>query len=80
MLLAMLAAERSATRLIDAERRRIALAGQVEALNEANGLLTLVNSVARTLPTSLTLREALATTQQQISDTFDARVVCLVAL
>lgn len=67
-------------RLIDAERRRSALAGQVEALSEANSLLTLVNSVARTLPTSLTLREALTTAQRQIEDTFAARVVCLLAL
>src|SRR5690606_4671372 len=68
------------SRLIESERRRIALAGQVESLSEANGLLTLVNSVARTLPTSLTLREALHTSQRQIADTFDARVVCLLAL
>jgi signal transduction histidine kinase len=58
----------------------VALAGQVESLSEANGLLTLVNSVARTLPTSLTLREALHTAQRQIADTFDARVVCLLTL
>lgn len=77
---AVFAAASVSTRLIEAERRRIALAGQVESLSEANGLLTLMNSVARTLPTSLTLREALTTSQRQIEDTFDARVVCLLAL
>jgi signal transduction histidine kinase len=80
MLLAALTSAAVRTRLIEAERRRVALAGQVESLNEANGLLTLVNSVARTLPTSLTLREALHTAQRQITDTFDARVVCLLTL
>lgn len=77
---AVFAAAAVGTRLIDAERRRSALAGEVESLSEANGLLTLVNSVARTLPTSLTLREALSTSQRQIEDTFDARVICLLAL
>ena len=76
----MLTAAAVRSRLLESERRRIALAGQVESLSEANGLLTLVNSVARTLPTSLTLREALHTAQRQIADTFDARVVCLLTL
>ena len=80
MLLAALTSAAVRSRLVEAERRRVALAGQVESLNEANGLLTLVNSVARTLPTSLTLREALHTAQRQITDTFDARVVCLLTL
>lgn len=80
MLLAVLTAAAVRSRLMEAERRRVALAGQVESLSEANGLLTLVNSVARTLPTSLTLREALHTAQRQISDTFDARIVCLLTL
>lgn len=80
ILLAVVTASAVRSRFSDAESRRLALAGQVEALSEANGLLTLVNSVARTLPTSLTLREALHTAQRQISDTFDARVVCLVTL
>ena len=80
MLLAVLTSAAVRSRLMESERRRIALAGQVESLSEANGLLTLVNSVARTLPTSLTLREALHTAQRQIADTFDARVVCLLTL
>jgi signal transduction histidine kinase len=80
VILAVLTAAAVRSRLVESERRRIALAGQVESLSEANGLLTLVNSVARTLPTSLTLREALHTAQRQIADTFDARVVCLLTL
>ncbi len=80
MLLAVLTSAAVRSRLMESERRRVALAGRVESLSEANGLLTLVNSVARTLPTSLTLREALHTAQRQIADTFDARVVCLLTL
>jgi signal transduction histidine kinase len=80
MLLAVLTAAAVRARLMESERRRVALAGQVESLSEANGLLTLVNTVARTLPTSLTLREALHTAQRQIADTFDARIVCLLTL
>lgn len=80
MLLAVLTAAAVRARLLEQERRRVALAGQVEALSEANGLLSLINSVARTLPTSLTLREALHTAQRQIADTFEARVVCLLTL
>jgi signal transduction histidine kinase len=80
IVLAVLTAAAVRSRLTESERRRVALAGQVESLSEANGLLTLVNTVARTLPTSLTLREALHTAQRQIADTFDARVVCLLTL
>lgn len=67
-------------RLLDAESRRGSLAGQVASLSDANDLLSLVNRVARTLPTSLTLREALEASRQQIELTFDPRVVCLLAL
>jgi signal transduction histidine kinase len=80
VVVAVIAAASVSNRLIDAERRRSALAGQVESLSEANGLLTMVNTVARTLPTSLTLREALSSSHQQIQDTFAPRVVCLLAL
>ena len=67
-------------RLLDAEARRGTLAGQVASLSDANDLLSLVNSVARTLPTSLTLREALEASRHQISQTFEPRVICLLAL
>lgn len=77
MVLAVVTSAAVRNRLADAERRRAALSGEVEALTEANGLLALVNTVARTLPTSLTLREALHTARRQIDDAFGARVVCL---
>ena len=67
-------------RLLDAEAGRGSLAGQVASLSDANDLLSLVNRVARTLPTSLTLREALEASRQQIAQTFEPRAICLLAL
>lgn len=80
VVIVVFAAASVSNRLVDGERRRIALTGQIESLSQANGLLTMVNSVARTLPTSLTLREALSTSHRQIEDTFHPAVVCLLAL
>ncbi len=77
LLLATVAAAYVRTRLVDAEQRRAGLAGQVAHLAEANDLLTLLNTVARTLPNSLTLREALDRSREQMHASFDARVICL---
>lgn len=66
-------------RLIDAEKGRGSLAGEIDSLSSANELLALVNTVARTLPSSLTLREALDACRRQIEDTFGAKVIALVA-
>jgi signal transduction histidine kinase len=77
LVLATAAAAYVRTRLVDAEGRRARLAGEVEHLSEANDLLTLLNTVARTLPSSLTLREALDRSREQIHGSFDARVICL---
>lgn len=65
------------SRLVDSEDRRSTLRGQVDRLSEANELLTLLNQVARTLPGSLSLREALERTRRQLVDTFDAPTICL---
>jgi signal transduction histidine kinase len=65
------------TRIKDAERRRVGLIGEVHHLSETNELLEMLNVVARTLPDSLSLREALERIRQQLSDSFDARVICL---
>ncbi|MCB1257992.1 MAG: GAF domain-containing protein [Microthrixaceae bacterium] len=66
-------------RLVDAEKGRGSLAGEIDSLSAANELLALVNTVARSLPSSLTLREALEACRRQISDSFGARVIALVA-
>lgn len=66
--------------LIDTEDRRRRLAGQVDALTETNDLLTMLNAVARTLPTSLNQREAIDAARLQIVETFGSTVVCLLEL
>ena len=65
-------------RLLDAERRRVTLAGRIDTLSETNDLLHILNQVARTLPTSLDMREALTTAREQINYAFDASTVCLI--
>ncbi len=63
--------------LLDAERRRLAAAGRNDALTQTNDLLTMLSSVARTLPSPLSLRDALDTTHDELSRTFSPSVVCL---
>ena len=64
-------------RLLDAEDRRRKLAGQVDTLAETNDLLTMLNAVARTLPTSLNQREAIEAARIQVVETFRSSVICL---
>lgn len=64
------------TRLIEAERRRMQLSGQVEALTEANDLLQLLNRVARTLP-ALEPSTALEVAERQIVEALDPRSFAL---
>ena len=64
------------TRLLEVERRRARGTG-IDALAETNDLLTMLNSVARTLPTSLNQREALDSVRSQIVATFKPNVICL---
>jgi len=66
--------------LLNVEQRRSALAGRLDVLAETNDLLTMLNHVARTLPTSLNLREALERAHHQITRTFSPSVVCLLEL
>ncbi len=65
------------TRLVENEQRRRRLAGRIDTLAETNDLLTMLNSVARTLPTSLNQREALESARVQIATTFRPSAVCL---
>lgn len=67
-------------RLLDAEQRRATLAGQVDLLAETNDLLHILNDLARTLPQSLDLREALGMARRELRRTFDAEVIALVTL
>lgn len=67
------------SRLADAEHRRRRLVDELDVLTETNDLLQILNRVARTLPSSLDLRQALETSRRQLADTFDATTIALVA-
>lgn len=77
MALVALGAAFVRNRLVEAEDRRRRLAGQVDTLAETNDLLTMLNSVARTLPTSLNQREAIDAARLQVVETFRSSVICL---
>lgn len=77
LVLAVAVAAYAHARIKESERRRAGLVGEVNHLSETNELLEMLNVVARTLPDSLSLREALERIRQQLSDSFDARVICL---
>lgn len=64
-------------RLLDAEARRMKLSQRVNALNETNDLLSALNSIARTLPGSLNLRDAVDSVRQQLLVSFDPQVIAL---
>ena len=64
-------------RLILAEQRRQTATGQAEMLSDANDLLALLLTVARSLPTSLNQREALEGARRQLMSTFTPSVLCL---
>lgn len=68
------------TRLIETEQRRMQMAGRIDALAETNQLLHVLNRVARTLPSSLDLQQAVEATRAQLSDTFGANVVGMLTL
>jgi signal transduction histidine kinase len=64
--------------LIRGEATRRRLEGHIDALAETNDLLTMLNSVARTLPGSLSSRDAIDSAREQIVATFHPTVICLV--
>ncbi|MCB1026996.1 MAG: GAF domain-containing sensor histidine kinase [Microthrixaceae bacterium] len=64
-------------RLLDAEARRVNLSRRVSSLNETNDLLSALNSIARTLPGSLNLRDAVDSIRRQLIDSFDPQVIAL---
>ena len=77
MFVAVTIAAFARNRLLDAETRRVQLAGKVDALSETNDLLQLLNEVARTLPVSLDLREAIDTTRVQLTKAFSPDTLSL---
>ncbi len=67
-------------RLVETERQRVQLAGRIDALAETNQLLHVLNRVARTLPSSLDLQQAVEATRSQLTETFGANVIGLLTL
>ena len=67
-------------RLAETEKRRVQMAGRLDALAETNQLLHVLNRVARTLPSSLDLQQAVEATRGQLTETFNASVVGLLTL
>ena len=65
-------------RLLEAEEKRENLSGRVDLLSEANDLLHLLNQVARTLPESLDMREAMNRTRAEIQRAFGADAIAVV--
>ena len=78
-LAAVLLAGFARARLLEAERRRAALAGRVDTLAETNDLLHILNQVARTIPTALDLREALESTREQLQQAISPDVLCILS-
>lgn len=64
--------------LLDAESRRAGQAHKLDVLAETNDLLHLLNRVARTLPESLDLREAVTNTRDELVRSFGADTVALI--
>lgn len=64
-------------RLHEAEEERRRRTGPLDRLTDANDLLTMLNSVARTLPTSLNQRDALDSARRHVLMTFRSSVICL---
>lgn len=77
LVLAVAFASYARSRITAAERNRSGLVRDVAHLSEANELLEMLNVVTRSLPDALSLREALDRVRQQMTERFDARVVCL---
>lgn len=64
-------------RLLDVEARRLNLSRRVSALSETNDLLSALNSIARTLPDSLNMRDAIDSVRQQLLESFQPQVMAL---
>ncbi len=77
-LLAVAGATYVRHRLLLDEARSSALDEKIRSLTDANDLLNLLTLTARAMPSSMTQREVIATTRQQLTDNFDARVIALV--
>ncbi len=65
------------SRLVEAEQRRTTLDTRVAQLSDTNDLLVLLTRAARTMPGSLTMRDAVAQASAQLRRELDPRTVLL---
>jgi signal transduction histidine kinase len=77
LALAMISAGLLRDRYVAQQRQQETFDDELQRLTEANELLALLNTAARSLPNSLTLREALERVRRQLETSLGARVVCL---
>jgi len=64
--------------LIDRQAERVAMTGRVNMLTETNEMLGILNQVARTLPESMDMTEAVNATQRELATQFRASTIGLV--
>ncbi len=64
--------------LIERQREEAALNTRVDMLTETNEMLGILNQVARTLPESMDMSEAVNATQRELTSQFDAETIGLV--
>lgn len=64
--------------LIKTQREQLALTGRLDMLTETNEMLAILNQVARTLPESVDMTEAVNATQRELANQFNATTIGLV--
>jgi len=64
--------------LIARQAERVAMSGRLNMLTETNEMLSILNQVARTLPESMDMTEAVNATQRELASQFRASTVGLV--
>lgn len=64
--------------LISRQRQQLALTGRVDMLSETNELLSVLNKVARTLPESMDMTQAVSATERELTQQFGATTIGLV--
>jgi signal transduction histidine kinase len=66
-------------RVLEFEGRRVQLVKQRNKLAQTNELLTALNDLARTLPSSLDIADVVQNTRRELIETFDARRIALLS-
>lgn len=64
--------------MITSQSQRVALSNRLDLLGETNEMLGILNQVARTLPESMDMSEAINATERELSTQFNAKTIGLV--